>query len=301
MPETLIQEASPREGVSASSSLRGWLTVRVLCWREMIRFFRQRNRVVGAIGQPLVFWLLFGAGLRQSYRLAEAGETGQNALEYLFPGSLVLILLFTAIFATISIIEDRREGFLQAVLVAPAPRWAMLLGKVLGGSAIAMIQGLIFLALAITLNIEVSLLGVALLVVMMLLTSLALTSLGMVIVWRMESTQGFHAIMSLFLMPMWLLSGAFFAIPRAGAEAPISTIAMHWVMRLNPLSYPVAGIRRLLYWSAERANLPGADVATDLFWLPSLATCWIVSIGFAVSMFAAATLISAKRIVGDSQ
>jgi ABC-2 type transport system permease protein len=301
MSETSASAESPGEVAAISPTLRSLLTVRMLCWREMIRFFRQRNRVVGAIGQPIVFWLLFGAGLRQTYRLSAAGETGQNALEYLFPGSLVLILLFTAIFATISVIEDRREGFLQAVLVAPAPRWAMLLGKVLGGTAIAMIQGLIFLALALTLNIEVSLIGVMLLIGMMLLTSLALTSLGMVIAWRMESTQGFHAIMSLFLMPMWLLSGAFFAIPQLAADAPISTVAMHWVMRLNPLSYPVAGIRRLLYWSAERANLPGADVATDLFWLPSLTTCWIVSIMFAVSMFAAASLISAKRTVGDSQ
>ena len=177
----------------------------------------------------------------------------------------------------------------------------MLLGKVLGGSAIAMIQGLIFLALALTLNIEVSLIGTGLLVLMMLLTSLALTSLGMVIAWRMESTQGFHAIMSLFLMPMWLLSGAFFAIPQAATDSPLSIHAMHWVMRLNPLSYPVAGIRRLLYWGAERANLPGGDTAIDLFWLPSMATCWIVSVGFALTMFVAAWVVSAKRIRGDAQ
>ena len=115
-----MTETSPSLTAAPSIGSAGIFTVRALCWREMIRFFRQRNRVVGAIGQPIVFWLLFGAGLRQSYRLSESGEAGQTALEYLFPGSLVLILLFTAIFATISIIEDRKEGFLQAVLVAPA-------------------------------------------------------------------------------------------------------------------------------------------------------------------------------------
>jgi len=286
---------------SISRGRAGWLTVRALCWREMIRFFRQRNRVVGAIGQPIVFWLLFGAGMRQSFRLAGAGETGQTAIEYLFPGSLVLILLFTAIFATISVIEDRQEGFLQAVLVAPAPRWAMLLGKVFGGSLIAMIQGLIFLVLALTLEIEVGVIGMLLLILMMLLTSLSLTSLGMVIAWRMESTQGFHAIMSLFLMPMWLLSGAFFAIPQAAAGAPWSTHAMHWVMRLNPLSYPVAGIRRLLYWGAEKSNLPGADVATDLFWLPGMEASWRVSVLFALLMFAAAWAVSSQPTRGDAQ
>ena len=107
--------------------------------RELVRFFRQRNRVFGALGQPIIFWLLFGAGLQRE----------QPTLDYahFFPGTLVMILLFTAIFATISIIEDRREGFLQGVLVAPVPRWSMVLGKVLGGAAIAMLQGLVFLLL----------------------------------------------------------------------------------------------------------------------------------------------------------
>src|SRR6187397_3188458 len=108
-----------------------------LSLRELVRFFRQKNRVFGALGQPIIFWLLFGAGLRS------------NNLDYahFFPGTLVMILLFTAIFATISIIEDRREGFLQGVLVAPVPRWSIVMGKVLGGAAIAMLQGLLFLVL----------------------------------------------------------------------------------------------------------------------------------------------------------
>jgi ABC-2 type transport system permease protein len=126
----------------AVTSNNAWPAVLTLAQRELVRFFRQKNRVFGALGQPIIFWLLFSEGLRG------------NKLDYahFFPGTLVMILLFTAIFATISIIEDRNEGFLQSVLVSPAPRWAMVLGKVLGGAAIAMIQGLIFLALgAVTL------------------------------------------------------------------------------------------------------------------------------------------------------
>src|SRR6186997_1405871 len=117
-----------------------------LSLRELVRFFRQRNRVFGALGQPIIFWLLFSEGLR-----------GSN-LDYahFFPGTLVMILLFTAIFATISIIEDRNEGFLQSVLVSPAPRWAMVLGKILGGTCIAMVQGGLFLLLALTLNVSLS-------------------------------------------------------------------------------------------------------------------------------------------------
>src|SRR4051794_14242547 len=99
---------------------RPWLAALSLCRREWVRFVRQPNRVFGAIGQPIVFWLLFSAGLGGAFRPGGAGSNMSYG-EYFFPGSLVLILLFTAIFATISIIEDRREGFLQSVLVAPIP------------------------------------------------------------------------------------------------------------------------------------------------------------------------------------
>ena len=125
---------------------RPLMAMSMLCWREIVRFFRQRNRVVGAVGQPVLFWLLFSAGFDRSFRLTESDAVGPSFREYYFPGTLVLILLFTAIFATISIIEDRREGFLQSVLVAPLPRWSMVLGKVLGGSIIASLQGLLFSA-----------------------------------------------------------------------------------------------------------------------------------------------------------
>ena len=133
---------------------RPWHAAGTLGWREIVRFFRQRNRVIGAVGQPILFWLLFGAGLHRSFHVGPQDAGGPSFLEYYFPGTLVLILLFTAIFATISIIEDRREGFLQGVLVAPIPRWAMVLGKVLGGTLVALVQGLIFLALALTLPIN---------------------------------------------------------------------------------------------------------------------------------------------------
>src|SRR5438552_6807752 len=134
--------------------------------REIIRFFRQRNRIVGSIGTPIVFWLLFGAGLSSSFRLGAAANQ-QSFLTYFFPGSLLLIVLFTAIFSSISIIEDRREGFLQGVLVAPIPRWSMVLGKVLGGTLVALVQGLIFLALGLTLPIGITPLGAVQLVALL--------------------------------------------------------------------------------------------------------------------------------------
>src|SRR5215213_5345195 len=118
--------------------------------REIVRFFRQRNRIVGAIGTPVLFWILFGAGFNSSFSLGDSGSP--TFREYSFPGSVMLIVLFTAIFTTISVIEDRKEGFLQSVLVAPVRRWAMVLGKIWGGAAIALVQALIFLPLALMLH-----------------------------------------------------------------------------------------------------------------------------------------------------
>ncbi|HEV3138430.1 MAG TPA: ABC transporter permease [Pirellulales bacterium] len=275
----------------APSSTRPWLAVATLCQRECVRFVRQRNRVVGAIGQPIIFWLLFGAGLGPTFRLPGGAAQDLSYREYFFPGSLILILLFTAIFATISIIEDRREGFLQSVLVAPIPRWSMVLGKVIGGSLIALVEGLVFLALGLTLGLHFTPSMLASIVLLLTVIALALTSLGFVVAWRMDSTQGFHAIMSVFLMPMWLLSGAFFPAPPLTADTSWTQWALSLVIGLNPLTYGVAALRRLMY-----NNLPDAPLPPDT---PALATCWVVTILFAGVMFAAAWKISGQRTTGD--
>lgn len=283
---TTIERVRPAETAVAP---RPWLAAGTLCTRELVRFVRQRNRVFGAIGQPIIFWLLFGFGLSRSFRLqGGAGGESVNYLEYFFPGTLVLILLFTAIFATISIIEDRREGFLQSVLVAPVPRWSLVLGKILGGTLIALVQGLIFLVLGLTIGLTFDLASLAAITAFSFLVAFALTALGFVIAWRMDSTQGFHAIMSVFLMPMWLLSGAFFPAD-AGGSAGAAVLA--WVIRLNPLTYGVAGLRRLLY-------LPSADAVLPVG-LPSLATCWSVTVVFALVAFALACFMAGKRTTGD--
>jgi ABC-2 type transport system permease protein len=254
-----------------------WPVVGALCQRELVRFFRQRNRVFGALGQPIIFWLLFGAGLRA------------NKLDYahFFPGTLVMILLFTAIFATISIIEDRREGFLQGVLVAPIPRWAMVLGKVLGGAAIAMLQGILFLILGWLAGaigwyavLSTTPLGVVAALVLMFVIAIALTALGFLIAWRMDSTQGFHAVMSVFLLPMWLLSGAFFPLDVGGW--------LGWIVRVNPLTYGVAGLRHYLQ-----------NGTSAVAGLPSPAVCWLVTLVFAAAMLAAAWRIAGTRSAGD--
>lgn len=266
-----------------------WLAAATLAQREWVRFIRQRNRVFGAVGQPLIFWLLFGVGLGPTFHLASDPRLSYR--EYFFPGSLVLILLFAAIFSTISVIEDRREGFLQSVLVAPLPRWSMVLGKVVGGSLVAMVGGLVFLLLGFTLDVDFSLLIVVGIVLLLVTLSWALVSLGFVIAWRMDSTQGFHAIMSVFLMPMWLLSGAFFPPPPLESTMSWPAWALALVMHANPLTYGVAALRRLIYLGAADPPLPPDT--------PSLAVCAAVTLAFAAVTFATACRMAAQRTTGD--
>ena len=224
-----------------------------LWWREVIRFYRQRSRVVGVIASPLVFWLVIGSGFGTSFRSGEA--TGQqHYLDYFYPGALIMIVLFTSIFTMMSVIEDRKEGFLLSVLAAPVPRSAVVLGKVLGGTTLSAIQGLIFLVFAPLVGVHMSLLQFLLVVLVVFLVSFALTALGFAIAWPMDSTQAFHAIINLFLIPLWLLSGALF--PLAGASGWLRVL-----MRLNPLTYGVEALRTLLYPGTEAFAL-GASMAT---------------------------------------
>ncbi|MCI0566973.1 MAG: ABC transporter permease [Acidobacteria bacterium] len=248
-----------------------------LWWREQVRFFRQGSRVFGAFVQPLMFWALFGSGLRASFH-APVGGGRIGYLEYFFPGTVVMILLFTAIFSTISVIEDRREGFLQGVLVAPVPRSAVVLGKVMGGTTLAVLQGTLLLALSPLVGIHLTAISFSEAVALQMLVAFALTALSFCIAWRIESTQGFHAIMTLFLMPLWLLSGAFF--PAKGVPGWLG-----FLMQINPLTYSVAAMRRILY--------PGdIQQATDL---PPLGASLAVTLAFALAAFTVASLLARRR------
>lgn len=269
------------------SRVSPWPAVAWLAWREVIRFVRQRNRVIGAVVQPLLFWALFAVGFHRAFRVSEF-----TFGRYYVPGTLMLIVLFTAIFATISIIEDRREGLLQSILVAPVPRWSAVLGKVIGGAVLGVGEGLIFLALALLWVIEASVTDVLAAIGLTSVAALGLTSLGVVIAWRMKSTQGFHAIMNLVLMPLWLLSGAFFPLPAWDAQATAAEKVLHVVMRLDPLTYTVAGLRGYLGGRLELAAESG-------FWVPGMLASWGVTITFAALAFAWACRISVRRVSGE--
>jgi len=252
-----------------------------LTQREIVRFLRQRSRVTGAFAQPIIFWVLFGVGLSGSFRMPGAENGGLSYQAYFIPGITAMIVLFTAIFSSISVIQDRNEGFMQGVLAAPVPRSSLVLGKIMGGTLLAFVQAAAFIGLAlllqatglVSLDFSLGLGQIVGVVLLVLLMGLGLCGLGFFFAWRLDSVQGFHAIMSVLLFPMWLMSGAFFPSEGSGW--------LRWIIAVNPLTYGVAGLRRLMFPEASAA-------------LPGLAVCFGVTLLFAVVMVAIDTALARR-------
>lgn len=264
------------QNIRATSMTSGFyaayvLPITMLVEREFVRFFRQRSRVVGALAQPVIFWVLFGAGLRGAFQMKSASGGSVSFQEYFLPGAALMIVLFTSIFSSISVIQDRNEGFLQGVLASPVPRLSLVLGKLCGGALLALTQAMLFLWSAPLLQyvglapeMPMGFSGVQSLAMMgvLFLTGLGMAGLGFLFAWKIDSVQGFHGVMSVLLMPMWLLSGAFFP--------PSGSVWLSWVVRVNPLSYGLSALRHVI----------GQGVTDSL---PSLPVSLLVSSLFAVS------------------
>ncbi|MAE75659.1 MAG: multidrug ABC transporter permease [Planctomycetes bacterium] len=242
------------------------LAAKSLASRELKSFFRQRSRVMAAVLTPVVLWLMLGSGMGSSFR---SEVFRGDFLEYFFPGIVVFSVVFAGMYSTISTIQDRQAGFLQSVLVAPIPRASLVLGKVVGGATIALIQGVVLLVLLPLAGVELSPVGLVLAIGILALISVAMTGMGFVFAWRIDSVQGYHAIMNLILMPMWMLSGAFF--PADGASAWV-----RGVMAVNPLAYGLAALRHALYWGDEtlRAGLPAMWLCVGITALCGLLAVW---------------------------
>jgi ABC-2 type transport system permease protein len=248
-----------------------WTPAYSLWLREIVRFYRQKARVAGVIATPLLFWIVLGSGFAYSFHSSSGSG---SYLAYFFPGSVVMIVLFTAIFSMMSLISDRNEGFLLSVLAAPVNRSAIVLGKVLGGATLAAIQGVIFLAFAPLVGVHPGAGAVLLSILAIVLISFELTALGFAIAWPMDSPQAFHAIVNLLLLPLWMLSGALFPADRASGW-------LAWLMRLNPLSYGVDALRNALF-PVEHTLFPlGVNLA--------------ITAGFCVLVFAASWAIVNRR------
>jgi daunorubicin resistance ABC transporter membrane protein len=259
--------------------------VTALAGRDLKRFFRQPSRVVGSIAQPLILWAVLGAGLGDSFSVGSA--PGMPYLTYFYPGTVVLTMLFTAIFSTMSVIDDRHHGFLQAVLVAPVSRTALVLGKTAGGVTIALLQAAALIALSPLAGFHLASIDYPLILATLTATAVGFTALGFAMAWWIDSTQGYHGVMSVALIPLWMLSGAMF--PASGSHGWIRA-----VMAVNPMTYAVSAVRRGL---GSGAAGPGGAASVD-----ALLVSWSsptlelgVTLGFAILAVWAAAALCRRR------
>jgi len=211
-------------------------TIYILWLRQLKRYFRSKSRIVGSLGQPLLFLLAFGFGFGQVYQKAGGG----NYINFLAPGIVAMGIIFTALFSGIEIIWDRQFGFLKETLVAPVSRLKIMLGRTLGGATVASLQGLIVLLLSLVVGFRPhSIIFLPLALVFIFLISLLFTALGTAIASLLSDMQGFQLIMNFLIMPLFFLSGALF--PLDGLPKALTAITV-----ANPLSYGVDGLRHTL-------------------------------------------------------
>ena len=284
-----ISQAMParrRQGVDTrSATLRA---VYMIWRRDLIRFWRDRVRVVGALVQPLLFLVILGTGLSSALRGAGSGafRGGLDYTTFIYPGIIGMAVLFSSIFSGMSIIWDREFGFLKEVLVAPIDRSAVAVGKTLGGATQASIQGLILLILAPFVGVRLTPLAVLALIGLIFSLSFALAAVGVTIAARMRSMMGFQFVLNFLVQPAFFLSGALF--PVTGLPGWMTALT-----RVDPLSYGVDPIRRVVL-SASNVPAPvldklsmniGSQVVPILLEVAILLAFGLVLLGIAVVNF----------------
>lgn len=234
--------------------------------RELIRITRQPSRIIASIATPLLIWAFIAAGFSRAIN----DQSGASFTAAMVPGIASLTVMFSSIFASISLIQDRHEGFLRAALLSPTPRLWIVLAKVWSGTLIALIQGLIILALLPILGVPLTLTGTLGAIAALVCVSVSLIALGLALAWIVDSSQGFHGVMNAVLMPLWITSGAVFPVTQAAPWLKAIAYA-------NPLTWIHDAMRRSL-------ALPAIESAPT--WLP-----WTVSITTAALMVLFATLV----------
>ena len=211
-------------------------TIYILWLRQLKRYFRSKTRMIGSLGQPVLFLVALGFGFGPIYEKAGGGDY----IQFLAPGIICMGILFTSIFMGIEIIWDRQFGFLKETLVAPVSRFNIMIGRTLGGATVAMFQGIIIFLISLAIGFRpFNYAYVLVAFLIMFLIALLFTALGTAIASRMEDMHGFQLIINFLIMPIFFLSGALF--PLTNLPPVIETIA-----RLNPLSYGIDGLRDVL-------------------------------------------------------
>jgi ABC-2 type transport system permease protein len=218
--------------------------------REVKRSIRDRGQLIGGVSRPLLWVLILGIGLNPYFRGEIYGEVRfvvpYTYLQFIFPAVIALNMLYTSVQSAVSVIWDREFGFLREILVSPLPRWAVLLGKVLGGATVAMVHGAMVLALARFANVEISLSMLVVGLGYMALLAFGLTSLGIVIANRLRTFEGFGVFSNAVILPLYFTSASIFPIDPALTRAQTRVLYPEWLITLvewNPITYAVDALR----------------------------------------------------------
>ena len=238
------------------------IAIYTLWVREVKKYFRSKSRIIGSLGQPILFLVALGFGLGPVFKKAGEG----NYIQFLVPGIISMSILFLAVFSGISVIWDRQFGFLKETMVAPVSRWKIMLGRTLGGATVAIIQGFIVFAISFLAGFRlINPMALPITLIFMAFIALIFTALGTAIASVVEDMHGFQLIMNFLVMPIFFLSGALFPLDNLPK-------ALYIIVRFDPLSYGVDGIR---------ATLDGVSqfgLMTD-FWVSFMAVIVLISIG----------------------
>jgi ABC-2 type transport system permease protein len=258
---------------ASAQGLRHDLRAASIVWRrELIRFKSDRLRAITSLVQPVLFLFVLGTGLSG---LASHGlPAGVDFKTFIYPGVLAMSVLFTAIFSAASIVWDREFGFLREMLVAPVHRWAIVVGKCLGGATVATFQGIIFLALAGVAHVPYNPVLLLTLVGELLLLSFTLTAFGVMMAARIKQIQAFMALTQMFVMPLFFLSGALF--PLSGLPAWLTVLT-----RIDPLTYIVAPMRHAVFGHLTLSPAATRELSPPITW-----GGWAVPVGLSLAIVA---------------
>src|SRR5882762_7395105 len=275
---------APAQPAPADTRMATLRAIYIIWYRDLLRYWRDRWRLVASLAQPLLFLVVFGSGLSSALGRGTlfGAAGGISYIQFVYPGIIGMAILFTAIFGAMSIVWDREFGFLKEVLVAPIDRSAVAIGKALGSTTQAMIQGLILLVLAPFVGVKLNLLTLVELIPLAAVLAFGLSSFGVALASSMKSLQGFQVVMNFLMMPMFFLSGALFPLTNLPGWMTVLT-------RLDPASYGIDPIRRVVLSGSGSPNAYGLTLGGHILAIPVEAGIMFafgaVMLGIAVVMF----------------
>jgi len=238
----------------------------IMWLRQLKRYWRSKSRMLGSLGQPLLFLFALGFGFGSVFQKAGQG----NYFDFLAPGIIAMSILFNAMFNGIEVIWDRQFGFLKETLVAPVSRFKIMAGRTLGGATVAFIQGIIVFIIAAMFGFKINLAAIPLALLFMFLIAILFTAIGIAIASKMDDMHAFPLIMNFILMPLFFLSGALFPLDNLPK-------AMDFIVKINPLSYGIDGVRGALTGASHIGILNDFIVLSALIVIVGILGSWLFS------------------------